>query len=57
MRDALPYVYAGERLIAVGDRWSDALACAPRGEPGAAIAWDDAPALDGSPIVAMRPFW
>ena len=46
MRDALPYVYAGARLIAVGDRWRDALACAPRGEPGAAIVWDDAPALD-----------
>lgn len=46
MRDALPFVYAGGRLIAVGDRWSDALARAPRGAPGAALAWDDAPAID-----------
>ncbi|MDE3190329.1 MAG: tRNA lysidine(34) synthetase TilS [Acidobacteriota bacterium] len=46
MRDALPFVSAGGRLIAVGDRWREASACARSGEPGAAIAWEGAPALD-----------
>ncbi len=46
MRDALPFVYADEQLIAVGDRWSDARWRAPRGAPGAALVWEDAPAID-----------
>jgi tRNA(Ile)-lysidine synthase len=34
MRDALPFVFAGEVLVAVGDLWLDARWCAPAGEPG-----------------------
>lgn len=42
MRDRLPLLYAGERLVAVGDLWlaSDAVA-----SPGVAVHWDERPAL------------
>ena len=42
MRDRLPLVYAGERLLAVGDLWMAADATA---EPGVSISWIGRPAL------------
>lgn len=45
MRAALPFVHAGGRLVAVGDRWSAAEDCAGPGERGWEILWEDAPAL------------
>jgi tRNA(Ile)-lysidine synthase len=45
MRDALPLVYAGRDLIAVGDLWQDAGWCVPAGAPGVACAWRGAPVL------------
>jgi tRNA(Ile)-lysidine synthase len=43
MRDALPLVFAGEDLIAVGDLWLEARWCAPIGAPGLKVAWNNAP--------------
>jgi tRNA(Ile)-lysidine synthase len=45
MRDALPLVYAGEALIAIGDLWQDARWCVAAGEPGFGCLWDEAPNL------------
>jgi tRNA(Ile)-lysidine synthase len=45
MRDSLPFVFAGEELLAVGDLWLDARFCAPVGEPGLCIAWHQAPII------------
>jgi tRNA(Ile)-lysidine synthase len=45
MRDALPLVYAGDALIAIGDLWQDARWCVAAGEPGFGCLWDDAPTL------------
>jgi len=45
MRDALPLVYAGDMLIAVGDLWMDADWCAAADAPGLSIAWNKAPLL------------
>ncbi len=45
MRGALPMLFAGEALIAVGDLWQDARWCVAPGEPGVGCAWDDAPGL------------
>ena len=45
MRDALPMVFAGEELIAVGDLWTDARWCAADDAPGLAIVWNDAPVM------------
>jgi tRNA(Ile)-lysidine synthase len=45
MRAALPMLYAGEALVAVGDLWQDARWCVASGESGVACAWDDAPLL------------
>jgi tRNA(Ile)-lysidine synthase len=45
MRDALPMVFAGDELIAVGDLWLDARRCAPERGPGLGIAWNHAPGL------------
>jgi tRNA(Ile)-lysidine synthase len=45
LRDALPLVYAGDELIAVGDLWQDARWCVPEDMPGAACVWQDAPSL------------
>lgn len=42
MRDRLPLLYAGERMVAVGDLWIAADAVA---EPGVAVRWIDRPAL------------
>ena len=43
MRDALPLVYAGDVLIAVGDLWLDARWRVGPGQPGIAIIWRRAP--------------
>jgi tRNA(Ile)-lysidine synthase len=43
MRDALPLVFAGEELIAVGDLWLDARWCAAADAPGLKVAWNNAP--------------
>ena len=45
MRDALPFVYAGGDLIAIGDLWLEARWCATGGAPGLAFDWVDAPNL------------
>jgi tRNA(Ile)-lysidine synthase len=45
MRDALPLVFAGDALIAVGDLWTDADWCAAAGAPGLSIAWNSGPVL------------
>ncbi len=45
MRDALPLLYAGDALIAVGDLWTDADWCVPPGAPGIGCHWRNAPAL------------
>jgi tRNA(Ile)-lysidine synthase len=45
MRDALPLVYAGDALIAIGDLWQDARWCVAAGEPGFGCVWDEAPNL------------
>jgi tRNA(Ile)-lysidine synthase len=42
MRDRLPLVFAGERLVAVADLW---LAADAASEPGAAVRWDERPEL------------
>ncbi len=42
MRDRLPLVYSGERLLAVGDLW---LAADAASTPGVAVRWIDRPAL------------
>jgi tRNA(Ile)-lysidine synthase len=43
MREALPMVFLGDELIAVGDLWLDARWCSPDGGPGLGIAWSEAP--------------
>jgi tRNA(Ile)-lysidine synthase len=45
MRDALPLLYAGDDLIAVGDLWQDARWCVAAGAPGVGCVWHDAPPL------------
>jgi tRNA(Ile)-lysidine synthase len=45
MRDALPLVFAGDALIAVGDLWMDADWCAAAGATGLNVAWNNAPAV------------
>jgi tRNA(Ile)-lysidine synthase len=45
MRDALPLVYAGLDLIAVGDLWQDARWCVAAGAPGFGCTWRGAPIL------------
>ncbi|MGO9512415.1 MAG: tRNA lysidine(34) synthetase TilS [Steroidobacteraceae bacterium] len=45
MRDALPMLYAGDALIAVGDLWQDARWCVAAGAPGFGCVWDGAPAI------------
>ena len=42
MRDRLPLLYAGDRLVAVGDLW---IAAEAASEPGTAVHWRDRPAL------------
>jgi tRNA(Ile)-lysidine synthase len=45
MRDGLPFVFAGDDLVAVGDLWQEARFCAPAAEPGLRIAWRQAPII------------
>lgn len=45
MRDALPLVFAGDALIAVGDLWLDARWCSLPGMAGFGCVWDDAPII------------
>ncbi|MEP6885349.1 MAG: tRNA lysidine(34) synthetase TilS [Gammaproteobacteria bacterium] len=45
MRDALPLVFAGEALIAIGDLWLDARHRVAAGAPGIAIRWQRAPII------------
>jgi tRNA(Ile)-lysidine synthase len=45
MRDSLPFVFAGNELVAVGDLWQEARFCAAKREPGLRIAWRQAPIL------------
>jgi hypothetical protein len=46
LRDALPFVFAEDVLIAVGDLWQDASACSgPPDEPRRVIVWESAPIL------------
>ena len=45
MRDALPLVFAGDTLLAVGDLWSDARWCVPPGQSGFAVAWRRGPII------------
>jgi tRNA(Ile)-lysidine synthase len=45
MRDALPFVFAGEELLAVGDLWQETRYCAAPAEPGLRIAWCQPPII------------
>ena len=45
MRNALPLLYAGDELIAVGDLWQDARWCVAAGAPGLGCVWRAAPTL------------
>lgn len=45
MRDALPLLFAGETLVAVGDLWQDARWCVATDAVGLGIVWDAAPHL------------
>jgi tRNA(Ile)-lysidine synthase len=45
LRDALPMVYAGETLIAVGDLWQDARSSVAADSVGLGCLWEDAPPL------------
>jgi tRNA(Ile)-lysidine synthase len=45
MRDALPLLFAGNDLIAVGDLWLDAHWCAATNASGFALTWRDAPII------------
>jgi tRNA(Ile)-lysidine synthase len=45
MRDALPFVFAADELVAVGDLWLEARYCAPAAAAGLCMAWRGAPIL------------
>jgi tRNA(Ile)-lysidine synthase len=45
LRDALPMVYAGETLIAVGDLWQDACSSVAPDSRGLGCVWEHAPPL------------
>jgi tRNA(Ile)-lysidine synthase len=45
MRDALPFIFAGSDLVAVGDLWSEAGFGVADGAAGLGFAWEDAPNL------------
>jgi tRNA(Ile)-lysidine synthase len=45
LRDALPYIHAGNSLIAIGDLWLDARWCVPSGRPGFAVVWEQGPII------------
>ncbi|MEA3139987.1 MAG: tRNA(Ile)-lysidine synthase [Gammaproteobacteria bacterium] len=45
MRDALPFIFAGDQLIAVADLWIDARWCVAANQPGLCIEWTDGPIM------------
>jgi tRNA(Ile)-lysidine synthase len=45
MRDALPFIYAHDVLVAVGDLWQDARWRVAAGTPGFACRWEAAPLM------------
>jgi tRNA(Ile)-lysidine synthase len=45
LRDALPYIHAGDSLIAIADLWLDARWCAPTGCAGFAVRWEQGPII------------
>jgi tRNA(Ile)-lysidine synthase len=45
MRDALPLIFAGDALLAVGDLWADARWCGAADAPGLGVQWENAPIL------------
>ena len=45
LRNALPFVFAGEDLVAVGDLWLQTHYCVPASEAGLGIAWRQAPII------------
>jgi tRNA(Ile)-lysidine synthase len=45
LRDALPYIHAGDSLIAIADLWLDARWCAPLGQRGFAVSWEQGPII------------
>jgi tRNA(Ile)-lysidine synthase len=45
LRDALPYIHAGDSLIAIADLWLDARWCVPMGKAGFAVMWEQAPII------------
>ncbi len=45
LRDALPMIYAGNTLIAVGDLWQDARSSVALDRLGLSCVWEDAPPL------------
>jgi tRNA(Ile)-lysidine synthase len=45
LRDALPYIHAGNSLIAIGDLWLDAGWCVPVGHAGFAVLWEQGPII------------
>jgi len=45
MRDALPMLYAGDELIAIGDIWQNARWRVAAGLPGFGCVWEGAPVL------------
>jgi tRNA(Ile)-lysidine synthase len=45
LRDALPYIHAGNSLIAIADLWLESRWCAPTGRAGLAVMWEQAPII------------
>ena len=45
MRDALPCVYAGDELVAIGDLWINAACADPDAARGVAVVWEDGAGL------------
>ena len=45
LRDALPMIYAGDALVAIGDFWQDARLSVAADRVGLGCVWEDAPCL------------
>jgi len=45
LRDALPLLFSGEHLVAVGVLWMDARWCVAANAPGVALIWENGPVL------------
>jgi tRNA(Ile)-lysidine synthase len=45
-RGQLPLVWSGQNLVAVADLWMERDYCAPAGEPGLQLRWEQAPPID-----------